>query len=306
MRIDLDALKILDAVLAQGGFVKAAAKLNRSQAAISYKIKKLEEQLNVAIFNRGSYRAELTPEGVVIVEEARRLLRHSERIRTIAQGFNQGWEAQLEVVIDGVMPMEPIMRTLKLIADRKIPTRIRLKVEFLGGVQARFESDDADLMIVKEYRESPFHAVADLPEIECSLCVGADHPLASSSDVSLLDLHEHVKLTVNDSYTNSGLIEELTGFDGDRIFYLSDFGSKKDAIILGLGYGWLPNYMIGEELSSRKLCVVDSPGHMSYRFTPKFVTRTNRTLGKAGQLFRNELFALLAPNKEAVERTKAS
>lgn len=293
MRLDLDALRILDATVSEGSFAKAAARLNRTQAAISYKLKKLEEQLNVEIFNRDNYRAELTPAGAIILEEARRLLHHSERLRSVARSLDEGWEAYLEVVIDGAVPMDPVMRTLKLMAERKVPTRIQMKIEFLGGVQACFDADDADIMIARDYVVSPFHRVELLREIEFVLCVARDHPLAAMRHVDLLELQEHVKLTVRETH---GRVDLAGGpaIDGLRVFYLSDFDMKKRAIQIGLGYGWMPRYLVEQELRYGGLTVVNYENGSFYSFCPKFVTRSNRHFGKAARLFRETLLANIA------------
>jgi len=293
VHVDLEGLRILDAVIEHGSFAKAAAKLNCTQPAISYKLKKLEERLNVAIFDREHYRAELTPAGLVILEEARRLLHHAERLRTIAQSFETGWEAYLEVVIDGAMPMDPVMRTLKLMADRDVPTRVQMKIEFLDGVQACFEADEADIMIARDYRESPFHVIEPLRDIEFVLCVSSDHPLAGKERVNLLELEDHVKLTINGSRSRMDLSGK-TGVDGRRVFYLSDFDSKKRAILLGLGYGWMPVYLVHEELRSGRVKVVPYENGSWYGFTPKFVTRSNKPFGKAGQFFKATLLEQIA------------
>lgn len=289
MLVDLSALRILEAIMTHGSFAKAAASLNKTQAAISYKIKKLEEQLNVSIFNRDNYRAELTPAGLIILEEGRRLLHHSERIKTIAQSFNQDWEAYLQIIVDGAVPMEPVMRALKLMADRNIPTRVQLKIEFLSGVQSCFESDNADIMIARDFQDDPFYLVDVLPEIEFLLCVSSEHSLAERSDVSSVELREHVKLTINDSRTRVDISDKLAAADGNRAFYLSDFETKKRAILMGLGYGWMPVYMIRDELAAGRLKVVNYANGFRYGFNPKFVTRLNRHFGKAGQLLKREL-----------------
>jgi DNA-binding transcriptional LysR family regulator len=160
-------------------------------------------------------------------------------------------------------------------------------------VQACFEADDADIMIVRNYRESPFHVVEPLPEIEFVLCVAPEHKLAQKRRVTLLELHEHVKLTINDTRSRIDLSGKPTA-DGTRVYYLGDFDSKKRAVLLGLGYGWMPLYMVEDELKDGRLVVVDFDNGSRYSFMPRFVTRSNRHFGKAGQLFKETLLAYMA------------
>lgn len=291
MIVDLGALEVLEAILAQGSFSKAAASLHKTQAAVSYKIRKLEEQLGVVIFDRNGYRAELTPAGVMVLEEGRQLLHHAKRIRSIARNLNQDWEPYLQLVVDGALPMAPVMRALQALAERNAPTRVRVKIEFLHGVQECFEDDDADLMIAREVDEVPHYRVAMLPQIDFVLCVAPEHALAGRPRVSRSDLREYVKILVRDSRAQIGTSDDVIAADGQRALYLSDFDSKKRAIAMGLGYGWLPTHLIDEELRDGRLLPVEFVNGNAYAFAPRLVTRLNRHRGRAVELLERELLA---------------
>ena len=60
--IDLDLYKILYIVQKNGGFSKVAEELSTTQPAVSYKIRKLEENLGIALFIRDSSPLRLTQE----------------------------------------------------------------------------------------------------------------------------------------------------------------------------------------------------------------------------------------------------
>ncbi len=289
MIVDLGALEILEAIVAHGSFTKAASSLNKTQAAVSYRIRKLEEQLGVEIFNRDGYRAELTPAGVMVLDEGRHLLHRAARIRSIARNLNQDWEPYLQVVIDGALPMQPVMRALKALAVHDAPTRVHLKVEFLGGVQVCFENDGADLMIARDPHDAPFYRVALLPDLDFALCVAPDHPLAARRRVTSTDLREFVKITIQDSRARISNSGDLAAADGNRALYLSDFETKKRAIAIGLGYGWLPLHLIGDELRDGRLVRVDCANDVRFTFRPKLVTRLDRHRGRALELLEHEL-----------------
>ena len=192
MRIDIDAFNVLQVLVEEGSFAKAAERLHKAQSAVSYQVKKLEEHLGVQLFSRDQYRAELTSEGRVILAEGQRLLQHLANIEHLASRFSEGWEPKLELVIDGALPMEPIMTALKRMAEHQIPTKIQLNMEFLGGVQHRFERDNADLMLVKDYRTGPYYHPQPLPAITSVLVTSASHPLAQLNKISLYELQQHV------------------------------------------------------------------------------------------------------------------
>jgi DNA-binding transcriptional LysR family regulator len=68
--VELNQLQSFIAVLEEGGFKRATARLGITQPALSYQIKRLEEELGVQIFHRG-------PGGVTPTEAGRALLDHA-------------------------------------------------------------------------------------------------------------------------------------------------------------------------------------------------------------------------------------
>jgi len=304
MRPDLDALQALDAVVRHGGFAKAATALHKVQSAVSYQVGKLETQLGLKLLDRDGYRVKLTRAGEALLSEGRRLLAQADHLAAMAQHYAHGWEARLTMILDGILPLEPTFRALKTLADEGVPTRIQVKVEFLGGVQFRFEKDDADLMLVKDYAGRPNLQAFPLPEVECVLCVSREHALARRRRVALAELHEYVELSVQDSSDRG---DDQHMFGGERVFYLSGFIAKKQALRMGLGFGWMPLYLVDKELRSGSLRELRYEGGSRYRFTPLLVNRIDAPLGRTGRRLAELLSGLAsqdAPEDEPRRRKK--
>lgn len=280
MRPDLDALEALDAVIRHGGFAHAATALHKVPSAVSYQVGKLEEQLGVALLDRGGYRVRLTAAGEAVLAEGRRLLAQAEHVAALASQYSAGWEPRLNMVVDGILPLERTLGALKQLAAERVPTRVQVKVEYQGGVQFRFEKESADLMLVKDYVPSPLLQADALAPIECVLCVSAGHELAGRRRVPLAQLHEHVELSVQDSSDQGA---DRHGFGGERAFYFSGFITKKQALMMGLGFGWMPEYLVGRELRSGALREVDYVGGSRYGFTPFLVQRLDAPPGRTGR-----------------------
>jgi DNA-binding transcriptional LysR family regulator len=300
MRPDLNALQALDAVARHGGFAAAAAILHKAQSAVSYQVTKLESQLGVRLLDRSGYRVKLTRAGEAILGEGRRLLATADHLAILAQHYAHGWEPRLTVILDGILPLEPTLRALRALAAEGVPTRIQVKVEFLGGVQFRFERDNADLMLVKDYTRRPNFAATPLPEVQCILCVAADHALAGRRRVTLAELHEHVELSVQDS---SGRGDDQHMFGGERVFYFSGFIAKKQAMRMGLGFGWMPLFLIQKELRTGSLRELDYEGGSRYRFTPQLVSRLDAPLGPTGRRLMH-LLGKVPPSSQSAKRQR--
>ena len=285
MKLDLDSIRVLKTIVEKGSFAAAAKSLHRAQSAISYQIKKLEEVLNLEIFNRSEYRAVLTPAGQTILDEGIRLLTQAEHIEELALQLNQEWEPSFEVVIDGVLEIDPIMAAMKSLLQEDIPTKISLTMEYLGGVQHRFDKNQADLMLVKEYQKSTHLLSRALPEVECLLCVAANHPLAEIEEVTINHLQQHVEMSVHDSSEQDLYDVEHMHFGGERMFFLSDFKSKKEALLQRIGFGWMPRYIVQQEIDNNQLVEVNYLHGSRFSFTPHLVWRAEKKLGKTAQRF---------------------
>lgn len=288
MAVSLESLKVLNAVVETGSFAKAAEVLHKTQSSISYQISKLEEQLGTQVFDRSTYRAELTPVGLRILEEGKRLLQQAEYVSRLVSQFSDGWEPKLELVVDGMLPVEPVLQALKEMSELEIPTRIQFRIEFLGGVQQRFEQQQADLMLVLDYKADPGLSAVSLDSLEAVLVVSRDHPLADVEGLDTSELLHHVELTVHDSSYSSAYGGPQT-FGGERVFYLSDFKTKKAALLQGLGFGWMPLAQVQEELSSGRLREVNYQGGSRYIYSPLLVCRKHETLGRAATLLHQKL-----------------
>src|ERR1700754_2229374 len=86
MAVDVDLLRAFVAVAESGSFTAAADVLGRSQSAVSQRVLRLEEELNVRVFERTSRSLKLTDEGKRALTAARRLItQHEHFTREIRQ-----------------------------------------------------------------------------------------------------------------------------------------------------------------------------------------------------------------------------
>lgn len=73
--IDLDSLDIFRTVVAEGGVIRAAGKLNRVQSNVTTRIKQLEQRLGRPLFRKQGRGLVLSPEGELLLSYAQRLFR---------------------------------------------------------------------------------------------------------------------------------------------------------------------------------------------------------------------------------------
>jgi DNA-binding transcriptional LysR family regulator len=73
--LDLDSLDIFRTVVAEGGVIRAAQKLNRVQSNVTTRIKQLEQRLGRTLFRKQGRGLVLSPEGELLLSYAQRLFR---------------------------------------------------------------------------------------------------------------------------------------------------------------------------------------------------------------------------------------
>ncbi|MCO6056004.1 LysR family transcriptional regulator [Pseudomonas sp. MOB-449] len=95
--MDLKQLRYFVAVAEELHFGRAAARLFISQPALSFDIKKLEEQLGIQLLLRNNKSVKLTAAGEVLLEEARSLLLQAEQARRLTLRSAQGALGRLRV-----------------------------------------------------------------------------------------------------------------------------------------------------------------------------------------------------------------
>jgi DNA-binding transcriptional LysR family regulator len=72
--LDTDQLRSFLAIVDTGSFTRAAERVNKTQSAVSMHIRRLEEQLGVALFIKQGRGARLSEEGERLIEYARRIV----------------------------------------------------------------------------------------------------------------------------------------------------------------------------------------------------------------------------------------
>ena len=216
--------------------------------------------------------------------KAREVLTASRAFAQIAQELSSGQEAHLSLLIDGAAPVGPIMKAVHRLTSEPISTRIKVAVEHLNEVRERFEREQADMMVTFGFKPAEGFATLDLPPIESRLVVHQGHPLASREGVlARADLSEHIELLVAGCAQDPISVHHDLHLGGAHLFEVSDFGLKRQAILEGVGYGWLPRHMIERELSSGELISLTLTEGSSRWLLPQLVYRLDPPLGQVGR-----------------------
>ncbi|VAW70310.1 Transcriptional regulator, LysR family [hydrothermal vent metagenome] len=291
MKITLDALLVLDAIHRQGSFAAAADRLHRVPSAITYSMKKLEQDLDTALFDRAGHRAKLTESGQFLLEEGRHLLDAVVSLENQVSKVSKGWEVELNIAVANMLPLDGFLQLIDRFYQQQSGTRIKLLTEVYGGSWDALMSHRADLVIGAPERGpvgGGYHS-RKLCAIDWVFAVAADHPLAIIDEpLAEGEIAKYRVIAVAD--TSRNLPPRTSGiYIGQDVFTVADFKIKIKAHIMGLGVGFLPRFLIQREIEQGLLVVkkVEAEHNSSYGC---IAWRTGKT-GRALQWFLDQLDA---------------
>src|SRR5690349_17430134 len=183
-RLSLDALLVLDAIARKGSFAAAAEELHRVPSAITYTVQKLEQDLDVLLFDRSGHRAKLTRAGEELLRDGRYLLRAANDIECRVQRIAKGWETELRIAWNDIIVGERLTPLLEAFYAEASGTRLRLSAEVLGGCWDALFSGRADLVIGAPGDTPPETGAVVRPfgDIPFIFAVSPAHPLAAAEE----------------------------------------------------------------------------------------------------------------------------
>ena len=109
-RVTLDQWRTLQAVVDHGGFAQAAEALHRSQSSVSYTVARMQDQLGVPLLRIDGRKAVLTDAGEVLLRRSRQLVKNASQLEDLAHHMEQGWEAEVRLVVDAAYPNARLVR----------------------------------------------------------------------------------------------------------------------------------------------------------------------------------------------------
>ncbi|MBW3696276.1 LysR family transcriptional regulator [Vibrio sp. T187] len=251
--ITLEALHILDAIDRRGSFASAANELDRAPSSLSYQIQKLEQDLDIMIFDRSGHKANFTDAGRLILEQGRMILAASERLVTEATILANGWELDLTIAFDGIIPVDnffPLVEELGKISK----TRVRLQEEILAGCWEALAADRADLLVCPKPETLPNDVKSDtIGHITMTWVAATDHYVHKrTGDFDQKARESYRVIAIADTARDQPAIT-VNILEKQPRLTVTNFHAKVDALINGLGIGTLPTTIAEPLIESGKL-----------------------------------------------------
>ncbi|HWP20526.1 MAG TPA: LysR substrate-binding domain-containing protein [Burkholderiaceae bacterium] len=254
-----EALAMIDTIARSGSFAAAARELGKVPSALTYSVRQLEDALDVLLFDRRSRQAKLTPAGEELLAEGRRLLQEIDAVANRVKRVACGWETELTVAVDSILSSVTVFELCEAFYQLNPPqgpgTRLRLLSEVLAGTWEALVTGRADLAIgiVGEPNAPAGITVQPLGDMNAVFVVAPHHPLAQAEE-PLTDevLVHHRAVAVADSAEQ---LRPLTVnlLPGQDVLTVPSVPSKLEAILRGLGTGFMPEPLVRDHVQVGRL-----------------------------------------------------
>lgn len=239
-----DSLAMLQSIAQTGSFAAAARELGLVPSALTYRVRQMEEALDVLLFDRSARQARPTAAGSELLREGTRLLQDMDAVAQRVRRIATGWEAQFTVAVDGALSPQTVLELAEAFYALTPPTQLKLSQEILTGTLEALTSGRADLALGVAVNTTNVAGLqlGVLGESPFIFAVAPHHPLAQSTEpIPDSVLQQYRLVAVADSARSSQTSFGLLG--GQDILTVDSMQAKVQAQLRGLGYGFLPEPM---------------------------------------------------------------
>lgn len=288
MNITIDQAIAFDAVVKLGTIQKAAKSLHKGHSAVMYLIKSLEDQTKLNLFDRSGYRNQITLEGEIVLKYCRQFIATRSELEQVCMKLKNGWEPSLKLIYDGVIDFNIIGDALFKLNESQVPTEIKVLAAYLDEVETKFVEEKANMMVTILPIKQPDISSIKLKPIRMLLVAHQEHGLiykSKNKKISLMDLKKHTFIKITGTSGQLGFSTEQLEFESS--FSVNDFATKKQAVLKGLGYGWLPEYLLEKELKNKSIQILKTEIDNEQFLSPRLYHRKEEIIGKTTKQLLN-------------------
>jgi LysR family transcriptional regulator, hydrogen peroxide-inducible genes activator len=255
----LTELRYIVAVAREKHFGRAAEACFVSQPTLSVAIKKLEEELDVKLFERGANEVSVTPLGEEIVRQAQSVIEQAANIKEIAKRGKDPVSGPLRLGVIYTIGPYLLPDLVKQAIDRVPQMPLMLQENFTVKLLEMLRTGELDCAIVAEPFPDAGLAVAPLYDEPFMVAVPTSHPLAKRSSISAEELKKETMLLLGTGHCfRDHVLEvcpEYARFSSDaegirKSFEGSSLETIKYMVASGMGVTVVPQLSVPKDAQS--------------------------------------------------------
>jgi len=256
--MDFTELHVFLTVAAERSFSRAAAKLHRTQPAVSQAVRRLEDELGERLFDRSSKQGALTEAGRVLRDYAQRLMRLSEEAEMAVRELRDLRRGRVLIGANeaGVHALLPFIARFRQrhpqiqVDVRRVPSR-QVGVEVLQG--------SLDFGVITFQPAERGLQMLTIGPDELVMLVHPQHPLAGRTEVTMAEFGRETVIAHNDPSPARERV--LRAFEQKHApiniqLALPSLEAIKRAVEMRLGVALLPKRCALSEIARGQLAAV--------------------------------------------------
>ena len=259
--MDIAELEVFLTVASERSFSRAAARLHRTQPAVSQAVRRLEDELNERLFDRSSKGGILTEAGQILLDYARRLIRLKDEAETVMHDLQKLRRGRVviganEAAVHVLLPIVSLFRESHPDAHievQRIPAR-QIASEILN------RSLDFGVLTFQPVERGLASVAIGIDDLV--LLTHPNHPLAHREEVSMEEFGRQIVIAHNDPSPARERVLRLSEQRHAPINIQISFPSLdgiKRAVEMNLGVALLPRRCALAEIGRKQLVAVRVP-----------------------------------------------
>jgi len=281
--MDLRQLRVFVAVAQLGNFTRAAEQLRIAQPAVSISIRKLEEELELTLFNRQDKTVTLTTEGETLLAHARQILDSctaAESEMAELRGLSRG---EVRIGIPPMMSSYYFPLIIKSFRERYPNLKLSVNGEGAASIQRLISRGEIDMGVIAGQKVPEGLEWQHFLREEIVACVPADHPLAGRESISMDEFLQEPQIVFKQGYYMRELMDDLM-----------EERSRKPQVVFETNLFSLVRSLIKERMGIStflRMVVSGDPDLASVSFDPPLYIdlviawKANRYLSRANRAF---------------------
>jgi DNA-binding transcriptional LysR family regulator len=235
--MEIRDLMYLEASAAAGNFTRAAKSLGINSSTISRRVGRFEDELGLALFERGHAGVRLTSGGKAVLPHIRRALAELDAIRYAGDQNGNGLVGQIHLAVR-MPPIGEPLRSL-LFGWREKHQEVVLSIAEMNEreIQTAMQERRIDVGLMTSHTLWPDAVTAPLYRERVVAAIPREHPLSNQETLGWESLRKETFLV--QGWDNSHSARELyASFMGSGVHFHTHAGSKQCVFALvGAGFG---------------------------------------------------------------------
>lgn len=289
--MEIYQLKIFRDLATELSFVRVASLNFITQPAVSFQIKKLEDELGIKLLERAPRRVILTNEGRLILPYVEEIIKLSQNLKTLSGEVVHQPSGEVRIASIhsiGMYEIGPHLKEFLLICPR---IHVRLQYLQASEIYELLIKKKIDLGIVAYPQSHPLIDVTPFGEDKLTLIVPPGHRFAQRQSVNISQLDGESFIAFDEGVPTREAIDEMFR-DGnisvDIRMTNDNIYAIKSAVQANIGISIVPESTVDEEVRHGLLKCITVKG-MKLARPRAIVTRKKRALSKAATFFLDSI-----------------